>query len=77
MTTAYDPHRDWARELEVRSTNALQPVLGPMVEGDLCDIRVGRTMCLSEIGVREAHDADGRSRIVCAMHARKLFPQLH
>jgi len=75
MTAAYDPHADWARELEVRSLNALQPVLGPLVEGDLCDIRIGRRLCLSEVGVREATDADGRTRILCALHVRKYFPR--
>jgi hypothetical protein len=74
MTTAYNPQVDWAREDEARSLNALQPVLGPMVEGDTCDIRIGRRMCLSEVGVREAHDADGRTRIICALHAAKYFP---
>jgi hypothetical protein len=52
----------------------MQPVLGPMVYGDACDIRVGRRQCGSELGVREASDADGRTRILCAMHARKYFP---
>ena len=52
----------------------LQPVLGPMVYGDACDIRVGRTQCGSEVGCREAVDVDGRTRILCAMHARKYFP---
>jgi len=74
MTTAYDPHADWAHEDRAISTCALQPVLGPMVYGDACDIRVGRRQCGSELGVREAHDADGRTRIICALHARKLFP---
>lgn len=75
MTTAYDPRADWAREDRAISTFALQPVIGPMVYGDLCDIRVGRRQCGSELGVREAHDADGRTRIICALHARKYFPR--
>jgi len=75
MTTAYDPHADWAREDRAISTYALQPVLGPMVCGDACDIRVGQRYCGSELGVHEAHDTDGRTRILCALHARKLFPR--
>lgn len=75
MTTAYDPRIDWAREDRAISASALQPVIGPMVYGDACDIRVGRRQCGSELGVREAHDADGRTRIICALHARKYFPR--
>lgn len=53
----------------------LQPVLGPAVLGDACDIRVGRQICGSEVGVREAVDADGRTRILCSLHVAKYFPK--
>jgi len=67
MTAMYDPRIDWARE------DALRPVLGPLVDGDLCGIRIGRRLCLAE-GAREATDVDGSTRILCAQHARKYFP---
>jgi len=70
MTIAYNPAIEWARE---DRTYATQPVLGAMVEGDLCDINVGRRYCSSE-GIREATDADGSTRILCAEHAAKYFP---
>jgi hypothetical protein len=52
----------------------MQPVLGPMVYGDACDIRVGRRQCGSELGCREAIEVNGRTRILCAMHVEKYFP---
>jgi hypothetical protein len=67
MTTAYNPRADWARE-------ARQPVLGPLVDGDLCDIRIGRGYCGAD-GVRESTDVDGTDRILCAEHVAKLFPR--
>jgi len=70
MTTAYDPRIEWAREDRIYAT---QPLLGPMVEGDLCDIRIGRHYCGHE-AAREAIDADGSTRILCAEHAAKYFP---
>jgi len=73
MTAAYSPRADWDRE-DAALTLPMRPVLGPLVEGDLCDIRVGRRQCGSELGVREAVDVDGRHRILCALHAGVYFP---
>lgn len=52
---------------------ALRPVLGPLVEGDLCDIRVGRRHCHRD-AARECVDTDGRSRLLCAEHVELYFP---
>lgn len=56
---------------------AVQPAIlaGPLVDGDLCDIRVGRRLCAQD-AVIEALDADGRHRLLCAEHRDALFPQL-
>jgi hypothetical protein len=56
-------------------SSALQPVLGPLVEGDLCDIRVGRRYCGHD-ATHEALDADGRTRLLCAEHVALYFPTL-
>lgn len=79
MTALYDPHADWARDDrdEHAVLSAMQPVLGPLVDGDLCDITVRRggrlAHCHAE-AVREATDADGRTRLLCAAHVAKYFP---
>jgi hypothetical protein len=74
MTTAYNPHADWAKEDRApRSLYAVQPLLGPLVDGDLCDIRIGRGYC-HQPAVREVSDVDGRSRLLCTTHEQKLFP---
>jgi hypothetical protein len=52
---------------------AQTPTLGPLVDGDLCDIRIGRHYCHAE-GAFMATDADGTERILCDEHARKYFP---
>jgi hypothetical protein len=70
MTTSYNPRADWARE----DRAAQQPVLGPLVDGDLCDISVGREYC-HQLAVREAVDVDGTYRLLCAEHVAKLFPR--
>lgn len=65
MTVAYSP------------TDARTPELGPMVDGDLCDIRVregGRFVYCLQAGVQAAMDADGATRILCATHKAKYFP---
>lgn len=74
MTTAYRPHADWRREdRALRSLTALQPILGPLVDGDLCEIRVGHRAC-SQDAVRECQDADGSTRLLCAEHVAMYFP---
>lgn len=57
--------------------NATQPVVlaGPLVDGDLCEIRRGRRYC-GRPAVVEAIDADGRHRLLCAEHRSLLFPPL-
>lgn len=52
---------------------AIQPVLGPLVDGDLCDIRMGRRYC-HQPAAREARDANGSTRLLCAEHAALYFP---
>lgn len=44
-----------------------------LVDGDLCEMRVGRRYCGQE-GVVEAVDADGTVRVLCAEHRALLFP---
>jgi hypothetical protein len=73
MTAAYNPRTDWARDDRASRLYATQPLLGPLVDGDLCDIKVGRSYCGAD-GVHETTDADGSSRILCALHAAKYFP---
>ena len=53
----------------------MSPILGPLVEGDLCNIRThgGRRYC-GQDAVREAIDCDGRSRLLCESHTAMLFP---
>jgi hypothetical protein len=51
----------------------MQPVLGPLVDGDLCDIRVGRGHC-GEPAERAVQDVDGRERSLCAACLRLYFP---
>ncbi len=57
---------------------AVQPTLGPLVDGDLCDLVVGglgrgRRYCHAP-AVREARDADGSTRLLCERHTAELFP---
>lgn len=64
--------------MTTRSINAMQPVLGPLVDGDLCDIIVGglgrnRRYC-HQPAVREVSDADGATRPLCADHIAEYFP---
>ncbi len=55
--------------------NAQQPAIlaGPLVEGDLCEIRQGRGLC-AQPGDIEARDANGRVRVLCAQHRAMYFP---
>ena len=57
---------------------AMQPVLGPLVDGDLCDIvvgrRAGRSVRCNVESHRVAFDVDGRERLLCAEHAAMYFP---
>jgi hypothetical protein len=46
---------------------------GYLIDGDLCDITVGRVYCQAHAAAA-AVDADGRIRILCAEHAAKYFP---
>lgn len=55
------------------TTTAMQPVLGPLVDGDLCDIRVGRGIC-GQDAERLVLDADGRERFLCPACVRLYFP---
>lgn len=55
------------------SPTAMTPVLGPLVDGDLCDIRVGRGYC-GQPAVRTAFDVDGRERLLCGACVRLYFP---
>lgn len=55
------------------SPTAMQPVLGPLVDGDLCDIRVGRGVC-GEPAERAVQDVDGRERLLCRACLRLYFP---
>jgi hypothetical protein len=74
MTTAYNPQADWAKEDRApRSLYAVQPLLGPLVDGDLCDIRIGRSYC-HQPAVREASDVDNTTRLMCEQHVSKYFP---
>jgi hypothetical protein len=53
---------------------ATQPVLIPeLVDGDLCDIVIGRRYCGAEAAAA-AFDADGSMRILCADHRDRYFP---
>lgn len=75
MTTAYNPHADWAKEDRApRSLYAVQPLLGPLVDGDLCDIRIGTRYC-HQPAVREVSDANGATRLLCTTHEAKYFPK--
>ena len=51
--------------------SAIQPRLGAAVDGGHCGIR----RCGSDQGVREATDADGRTRVLCASHVAVYFPK--
>lgn len=55
------------------SPTAMTPVLGPLVDGDLCDIRVGKGWC-HQPAVREAIDVDGSARLLCRSCVRLYFP---
>lgn len=63
--------------IKKQQTPAMQPVLGPLVDGDLCDIVVSwgarRRYCHAD-AVRAALDADGRERCLCSEHAAMYFP---
>lgn len=80
MTTPYNPRTEWVREdaAEARALTVVTPVLGPLVEGDLCDIVVSpfgqrRRYCHTD-AVRVVLDADGRERCLCAGHVAEYFP---
>jgi hypothetical protein len=80
MTTAYSPRLEWILDdrAEQRALSAVTPVLGPLCEGDLCDIVVSpfgqkRRLCYQD-AVRLVTDADGRERCLCASHATLYFP---
>jgi hypothetical protein len=62
MTTAYTPTFTTPRLTEL-----------DLVDGDLCDITIGRRYCL-ETAVSVAVDADSRIRILCAQHTAMYFP---
>lgn len=70
---AFTFHRITCSVLYMTYGMLTQPHIGPMVEGDLCDIRVGRTYCHQD-AVTEAVDANGATRILCAEHLAKYFP---
>lgn len=55
------------------SPTAMAPVLGPLVDGDLCDIRVGRGIC-GQDAERLVLDVDGRERLLCTACVRLYFP---
>lgn len=57
------------------TTSIMQPTLGPLVDGDLCEIRVGRRYCGHD-ATRECVDADGRTRLLCAEHVELYFPTI-
>lgn len=80
MTAAYSPRLEWVLEVraEVRALSAITPVLGPLVDGDLCDIVVSpfgqrRRYCHAD-AVRAVVDTDGRERCLCASHTAEYFP---
>jgi hypothetical protein len=59
--------------VDLVSPTAMTPVLGPLVDGDLCDIRVGRGYC-GEPAERAVQDVDGRERLLCRACLRLYFP---
>jgi hypothetical protein len=62
--------------LDTRHYQATQPKRlddDYLVDGDLCDITVGRRYCQAHASAAVV-DADGRIRILCAVHAAKYFP---
>jgi hypothetical protein len=80
MTAAYSPRLEWVLDdrREARALTAVTPVLGPLVDGDLCDIVVSpfgarRRYCHTD-AVRLVTDADGRERCLCSEHAALYFP---
>jgi hypothetical protein len=73
MTAAYNPRTDWARDDRVSHLYATQPLLGPLVDGDLCDIRIGTRYC-HQPAVREVSDANGATRLLCGGCEAKYFP---
>lgn len=70
-------YRLWSADARFEAAHpelyATQPALGALVYGDLCDITVGRRYC-GQDATREAVDADGSTRILCAHHAALYFP---
>lgn len=61
--------------LDTRYYHAQQPRLTgePLVDGDLCDVTVGRRYC-QDHATSVAVDADGGTRILCAYHTAMFFP---
>lgn len=67
MTAAYDPR-----------VHPSHPVLGPLVDGDLCDIRVfrnGKSTYCHQTATHAAIDVDGTPRLICAQHTAQYFPR--
>ncbi len=71
--------RDWDRaKRALRAGQTLGPILGPLVDGDLCTASVGGIGCsrryCQEPAVQATMDVDGTEHMFCAVHVAFYFP---